>query len=220
MQDRSLIRQRRRANTYKLLTECHHEPDGELLGLLEQTSSETIGVAVDELRAATTDLETMRVDYAKLFVGPFEVLAPPYGSSYLDDADRVVTDSTADVREQYREEGLDIGMDEPADHVAAELEFACILALSEAEAIETGDYETAATYARRRYEFLSEHLGRWVSELADNIRNQAETEFYRRLADETQSFVESDGTQLAGKVEQLDDAETDVEEALTGGDRS
>ncbi|MBM2831889.1 MAG: torD6, partial [Dehalococcoidia bacterium] len=41
-----------------------------------------------------------------LFVGPYRLLAPPYWSAYLEDARVVMGDSTMDVKNRYREEGL------------------------------------------------------------------------------------------------------------------
>jgi len=36
------------------------------------------------LSDSKSKLEDLMVDYAKLFIGPFDLLAPPYGSIYLD----------------------------------------------------------------------------------------------------------------------------------------
>ncbi len=241
--DDLLAPERCRVNTYKLLAECFHEPDGELAGLLAEIAADAtsdedrqldLEVAADELDEAMTDLESMRVDYAKLFVGPFEVLAPPYESTYVDDPDRVMTESTIRVMNEYRQERVDVGLDEPADHVAAELEFVYLLSIHEVEALAAGEYETAANYLRRQYEFLVAHLGRWVAEFADDIRSHADTEFYRRLADETERFVEHDGGRLADRLDRLgirhrkgnsadgvgavDVERADLIEALHGGD--
>lgn len=205
----------RRASTYRLLSACFHEPEQELLDRIAAAASEETDVETERLNKEATDLETLRLDYAKLFLGPFEVVAPPYGSTYLDNPERVMTESTTEVQEWYRQEGLDIGLDEPADHVAGELEFVGVLALAEKESLKAGEDEIAVEYVQKQYEFLSQHLGRWISELADNMREHAQTEFYRTLADETQSFVESDGKDLASRLEALDEVDSD---ALTGGE--
>lgn len=205
----------RRADTYRLLSESFHEPSKELLERFESMASDETYVDTEALAAAATELRPLQLDHAKLFVGPFEVPAPPYGSTYLDDEQRVMTESTTEVQEWYRREGLDIGLEEPADHISAELEFVGVLVLAEQEMREMDNEEAAIKYIERQYDFLGQHLGRWISVFADNIREHAETEFYRILADETQSFVESDGKKLAKRIEAIEDDDTD---GLTGGD--
>lgn len=197
-------RLQRRADTYRYLSRWYHEPDEELVADLEKIASDETLLETGQLCDVVPNLETLRLDYTGLFLGPFEVPAPPYGSTYLDTPDRVMTESTVEVEEWYRQEGLDIDIDEPADHVAAELEFVGVLVLAEREAVVDGTHERATDYARKQYEFLSQHLGRWISELADNMREHAETDFYRILADETQSFVESDGAELATRLDGVD----------------
>jgi len=123
---------------------------------------------------------------------------------YVDDESRVMTDATAAVQAEYDQAGVEIALDEPADHVAAQLEFVSLLVATECEALAAGEFEAAEHYLDRQYEFLVSHLGRWVSELADNMREHADTEFYQLLADETAAFVERDGHRLADRREAVD----------------
>ena len=211
--------ERRRARTYALLGECFHEPTEDRLDELAAVDTDAVAIDVSALRAATTDEKSLRLGHAKLFVGPFELAAPPYESVYVDAEDRVMTDATEAVQAEYRQAGVDVAIDEPADHVAAELEFVSLLVATEVEALEAGDDEAVRHYLDRQYEFLSDHLGRWVSEIADNMRNAAETEFYRVLADETQSFVEGDGQRLADRLNRLETTDDDVEAVLGGDER-
>lgn len=219
-EDELLAAEERRANTYKLLSECFHPPDEELLTLLAGAVERPL--AVEGLVAAVPDdVESLRVDHAKLFVGPFELLAPPYESVYLDDPERVMTESTREVLAAYREEGLDVGLDEPADHVAAELEFLYVLVGTELEALGEPDPEpeVAADYLRRQHAFLESHLGRWIGAFADEVGEHARTEFYRTLARETAAFVEADARWLSNRIERFDAEEIDVHRVLSGGER-
>lgn len=211
--------ERRRVNTYKLLAECYQQPDDDLTALLTETSNDEVTVDVETLCATAPAVDELRTDHAQLFVGPFELSAPPYESTYVDDPDRVMTEATVAVEGKYRRAGFDVAIDEPADHVAVELEFVYVLALQECEALVSGDREKAAEAIEQQYEFLAEHLGRWVSEFATNVREHATTDFYRELADETQSFVENDGKQLRDRIERLD-SEDDVVDAIVGGDHN
>lgn len=197
----------RRGNTYKLLAECYHPPDDELGALLDEAQENALDLEVETLEELLPDdLETLRVDHAKLFVGPFEVIAPPYGSVYLEERGEVMGDTTIEVMSQYREEGLDIGLDEPADHVAAELEFLYYLVAKELEALAESDLEGATDYLRKQETFLDSHLGRWIAEFAADVEANAETEFYRELARETATFVEDDLDALPDRLDRLEDA--------------
>lgn len=197
----------RRAQTYRLLSPCFHDPGEQLRDQLAAVSENNVRFDVDTLRTAATDLEQLRLDHTKLFVGPFEITASPYGSTYLDSSGQVMGESTADVKQWYRQEALEIDLNEPPDHVAAELEFVGVLAIAQREAAANGDAATATEYASKQYEFLSQHLGRWVSELAENMQTHAETEFYRVLGQETRSFVENDGKELAALLEEAEEGD-------------
>lgn len=67
-------------------------------------------------------LEDVQVDYTRLFInGNPHVIAPPYGSMYIDGS---LNDTTADVtRTFYREHGFDTTTQEFPDHLTTELEF-------------------------------------------------------------------------------------------------
>ena len=184
-----------RANAYKLLSECFHPPDEDLVTLIEDVAHESLPVRIDPV--LVEDVRTLRVDHAKLFVGPFELLAPPYESVYVDGADRVMTRTTLAVEGAYREEGLDVGFDEPADHVAAELEFMYYLVGEELEALLDLDFDTATHYLQTQRDFLEEHLNVWIEAFAEDVVEHAETEFYRTVARETARFVAADLEELA-----------------------
>lgn len=201
----AVAEERRRGNTYKLLSECFHEPDEQLLELLDELASEDLYVSTEDLRDSVSDLDAMRVEYAKLFVGPFELQAPPYESTYVDNPERVMTESTAEVMDLYRREGLEIGREGPADHVSAELEFVYVLVRREIEALGTSDRQVATEYLQRQYDFLVNHLGRWAPEFTENVIEHTDSEFYRLLASDLQSFVETDGKRLSDRHTRLDD---------------
>lgn len=207
----------RRGHAYKLLSECYHPPDEKLVALLE-AAGRTDERARRLAAAASADVRALRVDHAKLFVGPYELLASPYGSVYLDDADRVMTESTYDAVRLYRSEGLDVALDEPADHVAAELEFMYYLVGKEVEALAESEHATVERCLGKQRTFLDRHLGQWIATFADAVEEHAETEFYRTVARETRVFVERDRrrvTDLAGRL--ADDATEPGGERIADG---
>jgi TorA maturation chaperone TorD len=180
-----------RRDSYKILSECYYLPDKGLLDNLSSldTKKGRVFSNLAKHRPGISDIDSLTVDYSKLFVGPYELLAPPYGSVYLEDKSRVMGNSTVDVKKRYAEEGLDIGLKEAPDHIAIELEFMYFLIFMEVEAIRISDSGTAASYQEKQRAFLETHLGMWVSEFADNVETNAQTTFYKSLARITKSFI-------------------------------
>lgn len=136
-------------------------------------------------------IEELLLDYTRLFLGPSHILAKPYGSVWLDGEKTVMGDSTMAVLELYREGGFDIdeAFLELPDHVAVELEFLYLLIFRENEARASGDTAHLAATADLKKRFLDQHLGRWITPFATAVRQNAELDFYRQLADLTELFV-------------------------------
>jgi len=199
--EKTVITDFERATVYKILAECYYCPDDALLKLLDDVPEAT-GDLLSEVTGNAPhadDLESHTVDYTKLFVGPFKLLAPPYGSVYLEDG-KFMGDSTLAAREVYVQAGLDLVLKEAPDHISVELEFMYFLALKEAEARADADPEQAEYLRGRQASFLRAHLGAWVEAFANNIQENAQTEFYRILGRVTRDFVLSDLCQLQREV--------------------
>jgi putative dimethyl sulfoxide reductase chaperone len=136
-------------------------------------------------------IENLLVDYARLFLGPSEILAKPYGSVWLTGEKTLMQDSTSAVRELYREAGFDLDdtFRELPDHIAAELEFLYLLIYRENEARLKEDVSALETMARLRTRFLNDHLGRWVIAFTAAMAAGARSAFYRELGELTNLFV-------------------------------
>ncbi len=189
-----LSREEYRGNSYKLLSECYYPPDEKLIEILSGINKSN-GWLYSEIANSIpklSDIESLKIDYSKLFVGPYSLIAPPYGSVYLENTRRIMGNSTIDVMNRYREEGLDIGIKEVPDHIAIELEFMYLLIFKQGEAIRNSDSGNAVSYLRKQKAFLESHLGIWVSEFANNVEANGQTEFYKNLARSTKLFVEKD----------------------------
>ncbi len=181
-------------DSYKLLSECYYFPDEGLLQMLDglDKSRRSLYSEIAKNIPAKDAIETLKIDYSKLFLGPYRLLAPPYGSVYLENTRMVMGDSTMDVRCIYREEGLNVSLKEAPDHIAIELEFMYYLISKEVEAVLNSDSVNTTNYLKRRKDFLETHLGIWVSDFSNSIEINAETSFYRDLACQTRSFIEAD----------------------------
>jgi TorA maturation chaperone TorD len=119
----------------------------------------------------------------------------PYESFWMAGKDPMRTqEATEEVRRFYAEAGFEIDEEfrDLPDHIAAELELLFALIFREARARAMGDPtdEFAATELRLR--FLRSHLGRWVTPFTAALQAEADTEFYRTLAEVTQRFVSAE----------------------------
>ncbi len=178
-----------RAARYRLLSRCFHAPDEALLREL----SEAVDWACTD---GLPSLSELRKEHARLFVGPFELPAPPYGSLYLEEDGLVWGDSTNDAVRRYREEGLKVSLKEPGDHVAIELEFMYLLAFREAEAAAAEDTTGVQRYRARQSDFLERHLGAWLPSLTERVVENAELPFYADVVTAAEDFVREDLAKL------------------------
>jgi TorA maturation chaperone TorD len=187
---------RARRDCYKLLAACFYQPQKKLFQ--EENLFAVLGdlltrvcpdAAPSSEKMATSVMqyndEELLVEYARLFVGPNELLAPPYGSVYLEEGKKVMGESTARAMEFYKAEGL--SMDEQfhnlPDHITAEMEFMYYLAYHEVEALEKDDREKAVHFLNRQEAFLRMFLAGWVVPFCEKIKEGTENGFYQALAD-------------------------------------
>jgi TorA maturation chaperone TorD len=169
------------ADALRLLAACFYPLDPALL--LEERVCENLGGSLRGFSPeasewarrlgealAETRPEALQVEHARLFLGPFELAAPPYGSVYRDGPKVLMGPSTLAVQRAYREAGLTLAADfhEVADHVAAELEFAAYI-------LAGGDGDAAAA-------FLREHLLPWAPAFCDRVEAESQSGFYTALA--------------------------------------
>lgn len=199
MTEETVLNQCERVDSYKVLAECFYVPDEKLLTTLDDFEKARGGVFSEIIRNApkADGIERHKVDYSRLFIGPFKLLAPLYGSVYLEDG-KFMGGSTSAVRELYEQEGLNIVLKDAPDHISVELEFMFFLALKEAEARENSDPAEATRLCDKQASFLQIHLGSWVGAFADKIEGNAETEFYKVLGRTTRDFVLEDLGRLVG----------------------
>jgi TorA maturation chaperone TorD len=191
-----------RENLCRFLAACHYQPGPEFAeekvfdAMLDAATRIDPDLAMHARRLGEAfDAEApecLLVDYTKLFLGPLEAVARPYGSVWLDVDRDLMQDSTMAVVALYAEGGFEISEDfrELPDHVAAELEFLYLLLFRENQAQRTADAEALATVAALRQRLLDEHLGSWVGPFTAAVKAGAGTPFYRELAELTNRFVD------------------------------
>jgi len=188
-----------KADASRMLSACYYEPEeafleedifGQLEGALSilapehASDAQALGAFFRE-----TDYEDLRIDYTRLFLGPFGIRAKPYGSVYLNGGNVVMGDSTMAVVALYREGGFHVAeaFTEMPDHVAVELEFLYLLnARLGEDHVDTVERDRLVGLGRS---LLDDHLGRWIVPFTEAVRKGASTDFYRKLADLTRRCV-------------------------------
>ncbi|MDY0042162.1 MAG: molecular chaperone TorD family protein, partial [Desulforhabdus sp.] len=154
--------------------------------------------AMTECLATIKHIDQLKLDFARLFVGPYQLFAPPYGSVYLDGDWQVMGPSTLDVIERYRLGGLALSNDfhDAPDHIAVELEFLYFLTVKEVQATVENNQHAALAAQVMRNDFMHRHLGAWSAQFTKEVEENAETDFYRGVARCTRIFIESEMEQL------------------------
>ena len=201
MADQDPSRTAARADLARLLAACYYEPGPEfaeerVFDAMREAAA-TVDPALAEVAErigrgfAATGGDELLVDYTRLFLGPVDILAKPYGSVWLDADAPLMGDSTMAVLQHYEDGGFEVdeGFRDLPDHVAVELEFLYVLLFRLADASMRGDEATLRGADTMRRRFLAEHLGAWIGPFATAVRGGAESTFYRELASLAERFV-------------------------------
>lgn len=193
-----------RADLCRLLAACFYEPGPEFA---EERLFDSMRAAATQVGPefaslaqrlgdafAAEDPQTLLVDYTRLFLGPVDAAAKPYGSVWLTGESTLMQPSSMAVLEIYREGGFDLAEDfrELPDHVAAELEFLYLTLFRENAAERAADLDSIGTTQALRRRFLAAHLGVWIEPFTRAIEDAARTDYYRILGPLTRRFVASE----------------------------
>ena len=201
MAEYDLTRGAAREDLCRFLAACYYQPGQEfaeekVFEAMRQAASGVDASLAEHARRlgehfSAAGPDDLLVDYTRLFLGPGDAFARPYGSVWLNPDGGLMQDSTLSAVALYEEGGFDLAedFDELPDHVAAELEFLYLLINRQNQAHRAGDTEAAESADRLRKQFLAEHLGRWIRPFAAAVRAGAKEPFYRELAQMTEQFV-------------------------------
>lgn len=200
-----------RADLCRFLAACYYQPAPEFAeeklfdSILDAATLIDPVLAVHARRLgdgfAAAGVEALLVDYTRLFLGPNEIIAKPYGSFWLSGEHALMQDSTVAVADLYREGGFDLAEDfrELPDHIAAELEFLYLLIFRENEARANADAAALGRIASLRHRYLDAHLAKWVPAFAAAIQSGAQNDFYRELGQLTERFVRMEANRSIGE---------------------
>ncbi|TWH49021.1 molecular chaperone [Sporomusa sp. KB1] len=143
-------------------------------------------------------VQKLQPEFTRLFIGPRHLPAPPYESVYRS-AERVLMQAiTIEVREKYRDAGLEVKNlnHEPDDHIGLELEFMYYLNRKALEALTRGDVPAMLAALDAQSRFLTGHLSQWVSTFCDDIAGNTCQEFFRYMAEFLKGFIMEDCEQV------------------------
>lgn len=211
-----------RAGIYKLLSVCFQTPDEILSGYLGELRKSVEAAYPDIFKnlspelTASEGVEELKLEHTRLFIGPFKLPVPPYGSMYLESEEQLMTNSTIDVLRRFKEENLDVAIQEIPDHITIELEYMYLLVYKEMKAVElnqakfqkngTGNTlehhdmpesekspeKLISDYRFKQYDFLNKHLSRWIPAFEEKVEEHAKLQLYRGLAKTARSVIEAD----------------------------
>ena len=176
-----------KANLYLLLSRAFSPPLE-----MDEKFPEQLRLVIPELPTALQDesllravaweralgnREALSLAYARLFLGPFEILAPPYASFYIEPDQRLMGEVSQYVARTYAEAGLGPGHGprEAPDHAALEWEFMYYLTH---QYVMTGEER----WLELRRTFRSTHLDHWMPSLTKAVAQAGEHEFYNAVA--------------------------------------
>ncbi len=176
---------------FKLLAACFYEPDKQLfeeeqvfknLGTCMHEVEPTLSMMVEELGQSFADesQDILLLDYATLFIGPFEVLVPPYGSVFLESKRTIMGDSTMSVATCYKNAGLSVDVKDAPDHIAIELEFLSFLCHQKAIHIE--DPKEYDHWGEEYHVFLQKWVYSWVPGFCQQIQSGTNNTYFRKLS--------------------------------------
>jgi len=180
------------------LTEASEVPAliGEIVEAIDDSelrrSSRQLGEAFN-----AADPVALRRDYTALFIGPQNLLAPPYGSIYLEPAKRqVMGESTRDAKRLYRQAGMKVSSEfkQPPDHIMLELRFMShvVFGVVEELSADSPDWQRAGNLVKIQLEFLQRHLVAWIKPFTHLVLENSATSFYSVVAELTERFVAYD----------------------------
>lgn len=197
-----------REDIYRLLAACYYSPTqalveedccGSLALLLQEIAPEAARYAAEAATLLNSStIEAQLIEHTRLFLGPFKLVAAPYGSVWLDEHKTVMGDSTQKVATFYYTCGLHLADDfhELPDHFAVELEFNSYLAFKQREARQSKDSGELVRLQSLQREFLNTFMLPWLTPFTEAIINDGEAPFYVALARCTAAFVTADAAAL------------------------
>jgi putative dimethyl sulfoxide reductase chaperone len=198
-----------RAHIYRFLAESLNYPVEELsLALLSKKllaeMRDAVGDQPNDLKAAFNGLERvsqdtskdpkellldLEKDYTRMFLASRPRLVHLFESVYKEG--KLFQESTFEIARIYHQAGLTPREEFrlPPDHIALEFELMSYLAFQETEAKRAGNKENAEYASLLQEKVLNEHLRSFALTVAEKMAGNAQTEFYKVVAQIIQAVI-------------------------------
>ena len=149
------------------------------------------------------DLAALKRDYARLFIGPERLLAPPWESVYRSDEHLLFERQTLEVRAEYQRFGMPIPKlnVEPDDHIGLEFRFVAYLCHLALEAVERDRQDIVNGLSDAVRGFLTEHLWTWAPDCLGRVESNSLTGYYRGAARLALGCMQVSSTHFGVQVE-------------------
>lgn len=196
-----IFKEHARAGTFNVFTALLCQPEEDLIKSDEifETLKSALNIVnpdcskiVSRMQKATKQNTTQEllIEYARLFIGPFKTLVPPYSSLYFG-SDTLMSDETVWVIDFYRKSGLksDKRIKDVPDHIAIETEFMYWLIHNEINALDAGDRDKSFSLWENQREFFNKHYKRWVPKFCAKVATETNTEYFKVLAECLNRFI-------------------------------
>lgn len=139
--------------------------------------------------------EEIRPEYARLFLGPKHIPAPPYESVYRTKNRQIFGDTAFEVKKIYDNFGVKIESEGniPNDFIGYELEFMYYMAyLCEKLCEDEKNYKSIESIINYSEFFLREHLVLWIEDFSKDIIDNTNMEYFKILANFTMGYILED----------------------------
>ena len=193
--------------TWEQLDVLANETTGSMFALFEENEACPYAQAIqrmqpvlNDIRAHSEDtLERMSSEYTRFFVGPSELLAPPWESVYKTKERVLFQPGTLKVRNAYRAQGFLTTLYPRVadDHIAIELDFMAQLASRADSAYVAGDVNETVHRLQGSDDFLKGHLLTWVPDFVNQTVQQKNPVFYPQLSILVLEFLRVDTDAVA-----------------------
>lgn len=132
------------------------------------------------------DYDDLHWDYTRMFIGPFDIQAFPWESSYVRKDNLLYQETTMDVRKYYQKFSFaSADRLEVDDHIGLELDFIFhlnALCIESSQLDNPNALKEVAYLLHEQQAFIQKHLGNFVEAFCDRVIDSAETDFYAGMA--------------------------------------
>ncbi len=144
----------------------------------------------------SVEFDEILLEYTRIFLGPFKVLVPPYGSCYLENEKLLNGETTIQVKNIYLKLGLDISesWNDLPDHIVAELEFMHFLTYNYASP-EDSDLNKDEVIAVEK-EFFFKYFYPFATRLCSDILGKTKSNIYNKIAKIMVEFLHSEKNRI------------------------